>query len=78
MKIGRNNRFICENKGNPMNTKEKQKYKDNLTNNNHKQRKSLIAYFDILGYKEMIKTNYIPENILIGEIERITKDVYNY
>lgn len=59
-----------------MNTKEKQKYKDNLTNNNHKQRKSLIAYFDILGYKEMIKTNYIPENILIGEIERITKDVY--
>lgn len=59
-----------------MSTKEKQKYRDNLTNNNHKQRKSLIAYFDILGYKEMIKTNYIPENILIGEIERITKDVY--
>ncbi|WMC93229.1 hypothetical protein [Kineothrix sp. MB12-C1] len=38
--------------------------------------KSLIAYFDILGYKEMVKTKHISENELIEMIEEITQEVY--
>ncbi|MCM1236634.1 MAG: hypothetical protein NC489_41690 [Ruminococcus flavefaciens] len=63
-----------------MNANDNKKQKNTnykLTDYTHESKKSLIAYFDILGYKEMIKTNYIPENILIGEIERITHDVYS-
>ncbi|MCH5261590.1 MAG: hypothetical protein J1F42_01630 [Lachnospiraceae bacterium] len=42
----------------------------------HKTEKALIAYFDILGYQEIVKTNYVPESILIERIELITKQVH--
>lgn len=38
---------------------------------------SLIAYFDILGYKEIVQKSFISEKELIERIEQIAKDVYH-
>jgi len=39
--------------------------------------KHIIAYFDILGYKDILKRNLIPESELIQHIDQITNTVLN-
>ena len=43
----------------------------------YKTKKRLIAYFDILGYKEMVGSKYFNENLLINRIKYLTEIVYD-
>lgn len=38
-------------------------------------KESLVAFFDILGYTQIVKTNYIPESLFIQIIKYITEKV---
>lgn len=43
----------------------------------YKTKKRLIAYFDILGYKEMVRSEDFNENLLISRIKYLTEIVYD-
>lgn len=59
------------------NKKKKSKKKNKKIKNKYKTHKALIAYFDILGYKEIVKSKDTSQELLIEIINDITETVYD-